>query len=130
MLTLSMAGRKKLEFIGSSKKDLGDFPEDVEDVMGWTLLDLQDGVKRKDVKPLKGYGGAHVMEICENYDTDTYRMVVTVEYEEAIYVLHSYKKKSKKGSEVPKNDKTTIESRLKMAAEKHQAWLKERKEQK
>lgn len=123
-----MAGRKKVEWLGSTKKDLKKFPEDVEDAVGFALLDLQDGIKRSNVKPLRGHGGASVLEVCEDYETDTYRVVVTVEYEEAIYVVHSFKKKSKKDSEVPKNDRTTIESRLKQAAEEHRKWLKEQKE--
>lgn len=59
------------------------------------LWKLQTGSSDDAIKPLTGdptFRGAKVREIVEDHATDTYRTVVTVEHEEAIYVLHAFKK--------------------------------------
>ena len=68
---------------------------------------------------MKGFGGASVIEIVEDYDGDTYRAVYTVKFAEAIYVLHAFQKKSKSGIATPKHDLDLIEERLKRAKELH-----------
>lgn len=73
----------------------------------------------------RGFGGASVLEIISNFDTDTFRAVYTVEFEEAIYVLHYFQKKSKRGNETPQQDKDMIERRLKAAGEEHSKWQKQ-----
>ena len=45
----------------------------------------------------------------------TYRAVYTVKYAQAIFVLHCFQKKSKKGIATPKEDMDVIRVRLKMA---------------
>ena len=75
----------------------------------------QMGDKHADAKPMRGFGGASVLEILENYDGDTYRAVYTVRFKERIYVLHCFQKKSRKGSETPKHDITLIKERLEQA---------------
>lgn len=47
---------KNLDWIGSSKKDLKEFPEDVQDDMGYALPLAQVGSKSPAAKPLKGLG--------------------------------------------------------------------------
>ena len=79
---------------------------------------------------LRGFGGASVLEIVSNFDTDTFRAVYTVEFEEAIYVLHCFQKKSKRGNETPQQDKDMIERRLKAANEEHSRWLNQQPEKK
>jgi phage-related protein len=64
---------------------------------------------------LKGFGGAGVLEVVENYDGDAYRAVYTVKFEGVVYVLDAFQKKSKKGRELPKVDLDRIKTRLKMA---------------
>ena len=68
---------------------------------------------------MKGFGGASVIEIVEDYDGNTYRAVYTVRFAEAIYVLHAFQKKSKSGIATPKHDLDLIEERLKRAKELH-----------
>ena len=68
---------------------------------------------------MKGFGGASVIEIVENYDGDTYRAVYTVKFSEAIYVLHAFQKKSKSGIATSKKDLDLIEERLKRAKQLH-----------
>lgn len=76
-------------------------------------------------KPLRGFRGAGVLEIIENYDTDTYRAVYTVRFREILYVLHVFQKKSKRGVETSGRDLDLIRSRLKSAEEDYQRWKKE-----
>ena len=61
------------------------------------------------------------------HDGDTYRAVYTVRFEEVVYVLHSFQKKSKKGIATPKRDLEIVESRLKLAAQHHEERAKGRK---
>jgi len=125
-----MNNRKPLEWIGSSRKDLGAFPEDVKDVMGFALHLAQTGGKHKDAKPLKGHKGAGVLEIIDDYDGDTYRAVYTIRFEEAVYVLHAFQKKSKSGISTPKEDTRIINQRLKTAEDYHRQWQQEQLKQK
>lgn len=76
-------------------------------------------------KPLKGFGGANVVEIVSDYQTDTYRAVYTVRFGERVYVLHAFQKKSKKGIATSQSDIELIKRRLKQAEELHKAWQQE-----
>ena len=107
---------KPLEWIGSSKKDLIALPEDVRRFFGHALHFAQNGEKHDAAKPLKGFGGAGVLEVVENDGGGTYRAVYTVRYEEVVFVLHCFQKKSKSGIAMPKEDRATVELRLKAAA--------------
>jgi len=101
--------------MGSSKKALDAFPKEVKGPIGRALLVAQLGGKSIDAKPLKGFHGADVVEITEDFDGDTYRAVYTVRIREAIYVLHAFQKKSKRGIETPKRELELIQQRLRMA---------------
>ena len=87
----------------------------------------QQGGKHVDAKPLRGFGGAGVLEIVEDHRGDAYRAVYTVRLAGRIYVLHAFQKKSKTGIETPKAEINLIKSRLKRAEEEHAAWLERRK---
>ena len=65
--------------------------------------------------PLRGFGGAGVLEVVEDHLGDTYRAVYTVKIDDAVYVLHCFQKKSKQGIETPKHDMDLIRERLKAA---------------
>jgi phage-related protein len=120
-----MSALKPLIWVGSSLKDLRAFPEAVKDEMGHALFEAQCGLKPLSAKPLKGFGGASVLEIVSDYQTDTYRAVYTVKFGERIYVLHAFQKKSKKGIATPQAEIELIKARLKLAAELHKVWLEE-----
>lgn len=107
--------------MGRSLKDLGGFPEDVKDVMGYALHLAQAGEKSRAAKPLTGFGGAGVIEIVDDHDGDTYRAVYTVKFADAVYVLHAFQKKSKRGIGTPMAEIETIRSRLKLAETHHRA---------
>ncbi len=113
---------KPLVWIGSSLKGLREFPDEVKDEMGFALYEAQCGLKPTAAKPLKGFGGAGVLEIISDYQTDTYRTVYTVRLEERVYVLHAFQKKSKKGIATPKSDLELIKRRLRQAEELHKEW--------
>ena len=115
---------KPLVWVGDSKKLLELFPEDVRRFMGYALFRAQEGKKHPDAKPLKGFGGAGVLEIMEDYDGDTYRAVYTVKLVGVIYALHAFMKKSKRGIETPKQEMNKIRERLKEAQRRHAEWTK------
>lgn len=117
---------KPLVWIGSSLKDLREFPEEVKDEMGFALYEAQCGLKPTAAKPLKGFGGAGVLEVVSDYQSDTYRAVYTVRLEERVYVLHAFQKKSKKGIATPKAEIELIKRRLRQAEELHKEWRQER----
>lgn len=115
---------KLLVWVGSSLKDLREFPEAVKDEMGFALYEAQCGLKPLDAKPLKGFGGANVLEIVSDYQTDTYRAVYTVRFGERVYVLHAFQKKSK-GIATQQSDIELIKRRLRQAKALHEEWRKE-----
>lgn len=118
---MSQEVKKPLIWVDSSKKDLRDFPPDVQDVIGRALLDAQYGGKHPGAKPLTGFGGAGVLEVVDDFDGDTYRTVYTVKLEGVVYVLHAFQKKSKTGRETPKQEIEKVKARLKRAEEIHES---------
>jgi phage-related protein len=110
---------KALVWIGSSRKDLKSFPEDVRDVFGYALYVAQMGGRHPDAKPLKGFGGAGVLEIVDDHEGSTYRAVYTVRLAEAVYALHAFQKKSTAGIATRKQDVDLIKQRLKQAEALH-----------
>ena len=118
--------RKPLIWISSSYKDLKKFPADVQDAMGYGLLDAQEGGKHKNAKPLQGFGGADILEIVDEDPSGTYRAVYTVKFAEAVFVLHAFQKKSKQGIKTPQEDIELIKSRLKVAQELHEKQYKKK----
>jgi phage-related protein len=110
---------KPLRWIASALNDLKNFPEDVQDVMGYALDLAQHGQKHPNAKPLRGFSGAGVLEIVDDFDGDTYRAIYTVKFEGVIYLLHSFQKKSKHGIATPKQDIELVKKRLKIAQENY-----------
>jgi len=119
---------KPVLWVGSSRKDIREFPQAVRQVFGQALYDAQTGGKHPAAKPLKGFGGAAVLEVIEDDDGNTYRAAYTVKFGGVVYVLHVFQKKSKSGIKTPVGDIRKVRTRLK-AAEKHYAtWLQEQKQ--
>ncbi len=106
---------KPVVWIGSSLRDLRDFPADVQKGVGDTLQQIQRGLRPKSIKTLSGFGSAGVLEIREDHNGDTYRAVYTVHFAERIYVLHAFQKKSHRGSETAKHDIELIRARIRAA---------------
>ena len=106
---------KPVIWIGSSRRDIQDLPEDVQDEMGYVLHLIQNGEWDSSIKPLKGRDLSGVYEIRTDYDSDTYRAVYAVNLGSRIFMLHVFQKKSKRGSETPKPDMEKIRIRLQEA---------------
>jgi phage-related protein len=106
---------KELEWIASSRKDMQALPRSVQRTFGYALYAAQSGEKPPEAKPLKGFGGAGVLELIEDYRGDTYRAVYTVRFPTKVYVLHVFHKKAKHGIATPKQELDLIRDRLKRA---------------
>ena len=110
---------KPIIWLGSSREDLRAMPQQVRKDIGQALYAAQQGETDPAAKPLKGFGGARVMEIVERYRRDAFRAVYTVHFTEAIYVLHVFQKKSKQGIATPKPDMDLIKQRFAEAERQH-----------
>ncbi len=115
---------KPLEWVGSSRKDMRELPEDIKDEFGHALLIAQMGGKHESAKPLKGFCGAGVLEVVEDHDGNTYRAVYTVRFADVVYVLHLFQKKSKTGITTPQTEIDKIVARLKQAEKLYQSRRK------
>jgi phage-related protein len=118
---------KPVRWVGSSKENLSDFPEEVRRRVGGALWEAQVGRKARYAKPLKGFGDASVLEVVDDFDGDTFRAVYTVRFTKAVYVLHAFQKKSKRGTATPKTELDLIDQRLKRAREDYEQWSKSEK---
>ena len=105
---------RPLLWVASSKRDFQEFPMQVQDDLGFELYLAQTGQHPPSAKPLKGLGSGTV-ELVDDFDGDTYRAVYTVRFEEAVYVLHAFKKKSKRGVKTPQPDIDLVKRRLRAA---------------
>jgi phage-related protein len=114
---------KPLAWAGSTRQDMRQLPEPVQDDFGYSLYLAQIGGKHRRAKPLSGFGGAGVLEVVDDYDGDTFRAVYTVRFAECIYVLHVFQKKSWRGISTPAQEIALIRRRLTVAQEQHQTWL-------
>ena len=110
---------KPAVFVSSSRKDLQGFPAAVRSGIGQSLFEAQIGEHPHSAKPLKGLSG--VLEICDNFDGDTYRAVYTVRLEGILYVLHAFQKKSTSGRATPQRHMDLIRQRLRDAEAIHKA---------
>ena len=111
---------RPVRWVGSARRDIKAFPRAVQRDIGQALYAAQCGEAYPATKPLKGFGGASVREIRAPFETDTYRAVYTVQFGLALYVLHAFQKKAKKGRQTPKKDIDLIKRRLELARQDHQ----------
>jgi phage-related protein len=108
------ADEKPLHWVGSSKRDFLEFPAQVKDDMGNALGIAQFGGTAPSAKPWKGLGSG-VLEIVESHDGNACRAVYTIRFEKAIYVLHSFQKKSPSGIRTATREVELVANRLKRA---------------
>lgn len=106
---------KRCFFVGSSRKDLRRFPAKVQNRLGYALYVVQEGDEPPAAKALKGFGGRAVLELVDDFDSNTYRAVYTVRFTGVVYVLHAFQKKAKKGVATPLKDIELVKSRLRDA---------------
>lgn len=106
---------KELLFRGPSERVLASLPNEVRREIGFSLWQAQTGRKAPNAKPLTGmreFKGGKVLEVVSDFDTNTYRAIYTIEFEEAVYVLDAFEKKSKKGIATPQKDIDRIVERI------------------
>ena len=108
---------KPLQWVGSSKADLKRLPDPVQDRMGFGIYQAQVGLRPRDAKPLRGFGSG-VLEVVVRHDGDTYRLVYAIRFQTAVYALHAFQKKARRGIATPKKDLDLVRRRLR-AAERH-----------
>jgi phage-related protein len=106
---------RRLVWVGSSRRNLREFPQAVRRALGLALFAAQLGETPPGAKPLRGFGGAGVVELIEDHRGDTYRAVYTVKFKTAVYVLHAFQKRSKRAIATPKRDIELIRERLRRA---------------
>ena len=111
---------KPAVFVGSSRRDLQSFPSVARREVGQALFEAQLGDHPAGAKPLKGFGGG-VLEIRKSVGGNAYRAVYTVRFEDVLYVLHAFQKKSTKGITTPKQHLDLISQRLRQAEIIHRA---------
>jgi len=103
---------KPVIWVGTSRADVRALPEDVKDHVGAALTAVQFGRDHPSLKTLSGFGGGTVREIKANDPSGSYRVVYTVHFAEAVYVLHAFQKKSKSGRGTPKEEMDRVHTRL------------------
>lgn len=116
---------KHLLWVGSSKRDLMEMPNDVIDDFGYGLYQAQMGKHPDSGKTLTGFGGASVVELVEDHRGDTFRAVYTVKFADAIIVLHAFQKKSKKGKETPKKEMDLVHQGSNWSKRVYKEWKRQ-----
>lgn len=108
---------KPLFWMGSSLKDLTAMPVEVKGAIGHAFRLAQQGKKHQDAKPMHGMPGGGVFEMVVDVREGSFRGVYAVQFPLAVYALHCFQKKSKKGIATPQSDVDLIRVRLEMARE-------------
>jgi phage-related protein len=121
---------KPIRWIGSSRKDLKAFPAEVRADVGYGLYAAQNEELDPAAKPMRGFGGASVLEIIAPFSGDTWRTVYTVRFPGAVYVLHAFQKKSKSGTATPKKEVDLIRQRLAAAERDYEERQRQNEKQK
>jgi phage-related protein len=91
---------KPVHFVGSSREDMRELPEDARETAGHQLFKVQQGKEPDDWKPMPSVG-AGVQEIRVWEESGAYRVLYVAKFEEGVYVLHVFEKRSQK---TPKAD--------------------------
>ena len=87
---------KPVIWIRSSRRDFRELPGDVKSHVGYALNVAQQGGKHRDAKPLKGFGGAGVVEIVKDYHGDTFRTVLRFASQEPSMFSTSFRRNRRK----------------------------------
>jgi phage-related protein len=118
---INLPGAKKpCEFVAGARQAIKKLPQPVRSVFAYAIYLAEIGEKHPDARPLKGFGGAGVLEVVEDYDKDTYRAFYTLKFAGVVYVLDAIQKKSTKGKATPKVDMDRISARLALAQQHYQ----------
>jgi phage-related protein len=88
---------KPVIWMGSSREDLKEFPEAVQDSLGFDLYRVQCGLEPKDWKPMASIGSG-VREIRVRDEAGVFRMIYLATRPDGVYVLHCFQKKTQQTS--------------------------------
>jgi phage-related protein len=97
--------------------DLREFPEDARRNTGYQLDRVQNGLEPSDFKPMPD-AGSGVQELRIKDEAGIFRVIYVVEFEDAVYVLHCFQKKTQR---IAKSD-------LELAGKRYAELVKERKD--
>ena len=97
--------------MGDSLEVLRQLPDEVKSEIGFALERVQQGKMPVNAKPLKGIAPG-VLEIVSDFKGGAFRAVYTVRFPRAVYVLHVFQKKSKRGITTPKREIDLVKRRL------------------
>lgn len=103
---------RRIDIVPPCRKTMKELPDDVRDIASFALTMAAHGRMHGDVKPLKGFPGISVQEVAIHHDGNAYRVIFTIRYPEALYVLHVFQKKSHKGIETPRHEIELVRDRL------------------
>ena len=109
-----MEQEKEIRWLGASYEDLLAFPFESRKNAGFQLGKVQAGFEPDDWKPFNEVG-AGVREIRIRDSQGIFRVMYVAKFEEAIYVLHCFQKKSPSGVRTARTDIELIHERLKTA---------------
>jgi phage-related protein len=105
---------KKLVWLVDSLATLAGFPTPVRQELGFALYQAQIGQRHESAKMLHGFAG-NVWQVRADDPSGTYRAVYLAQFQEAVYVLHAFQKKSKSGIATPRRELDLIQQRLQLA---------------
>lgn len=109
--------------MGDSRKRLREFPKEVREEIGHAIYLAEFGQTHPLAGRMQGY---NAIEVVADFDGDTFRGVYTTKFEDSVYVLHCFQKKSRKGSKTPMEDLNLIKKRLRDAEHHYKASKKSR----
>jgi phage-related protein len=98
-------------WVGDSKEQLSSFPLAAKKRLGFGLRQVQNGLMPEIAKPLSGLGSG-VYELKANARGDTFRVVYLLKLKKAVYVIDAFQKKSKRGSQTPKEIRERLKRRI------------------
>lgn len=107
---------RRVSWVRAARKDFDDFPAGAQDEILTALTIAADGGFPRNVKPLTGLGSG-VYEVALRFRTDAYRAVYTVQFEDALWVVHTFQKKSKSGIKTPKQEIDLVAERIRRLKE-------------
>lgn len=107
---------REIAWISAALKEFEKFPETAQRRILVALTDAAQEATADIAKPMKGMGPG-VFEVALKYQSDAYRTVYAVQIDQAIWVIHAFKKKSKKGIKTPKQEIDLIKKRIKALKE-------------
>ena len=106
---------KPVIWVGPSRRELKALPREVQRTMGVALWFAQQGKRHPAAGPLKGPKLSGVMEIREDHDRSTYRLMYIAKLGDEVYVLCAFQKRSTSGIATPKHVLERVTERLRQA---------------